>query len=131
MAKYIPIDMQILPRESIKSELLFLTLLLIDSWTDSLTVSIDAGILSVRLQGASGLASADRNGKSDPYAIFELNGNKVFKSQVKKKTLAPEWNENFECPVIRRDNAQLMLEVWDWDRLGAFSFLTQFSPEES
>jgi len=31
MAKYIPIDMQILPRESIKSELLFLTLLLIDS----------------------------------------------------------------------------------------------------
>jgi len=47
----------------------------------------------------------------------------VFKSQVKKKTLAPEWNENFECPVIRRDNAELMLEVWDWDRLGAFELL--------
>ncbi|GAA5871970.1 hypothetical protein JCM16303_000930 [Sporobolomyces ruberrimus] len=96
MAKYIPIDMQILPRESIKN----------------------AGILSVRLFGAQGLPSADRNGKSDPYAVFELNDHKVFKSQVKKKTLAPEWNETFDCPVPRRDNAELMLEIWDWDRLG-------------
>ncbi|GAA6009648.1 hypothetical protein JCM11491_001046 [Sporobolomyces phaffii] len=96
MAKYIPIDMQILPRESIKN----------------------AGILQVRLFGAQGLPSADRNGKSDPYAVFELNGHKVFKSQIKKKTLAPEWNETFDCPVPRRDIAEVMLEVWDWDRLG-------------
>ncbi|GAA5958373.1 hypothetical protein JCM3765_004810 [Sporobolomyces pararoseus] len=96
MAKYIPIEMEILPRESIKN----------------------AGILQVKLFGAQGLPSADRNGKSDPYAVFELNGTKVFKSQIKKKTLSPEWNESFDCPVPRRDNAELMLEIWDWDRLG-------------
>ncbi|GAA6062071.1 hypothetical protein JCM10212_003569 [Sporobolomyces blumeae] len=96
MAKYIPVDMQILSRESIKN----------------------AGILSVRLGGAQGLPSADRNGKSDPYAVFDLNGARVHKSQVKKKTLAPEWNETFDCAVPRRDIANLVVEVWDWDRLG-------------
>lgn len=131
MAKYIPIDMQILPRESIKSQFflslsLFLILIggkpnfhsfLFFSFFSSF-LRPDAGILSVRLGGAQGLPSADRNGKSDPFAVFELNGHKVFKSQVKKKTLAPEWNETFDCPVPRRDNAELVLEVWDWDRLG-------------
>jgi Ca2+-dependent lipid-binding protein len=40
-------------------------------------------------------------GKSDPYAVFTLNGQKVFKSQTKKKTLNPEWNENFIVSVVR------------------------------
>jgi Ca2+-dependent lipid-binding protein len=39
-------------------------------------------------------------GKSDPFAIFSLNGHKIFKSQIKKKTLDPEWNENFTVPVV-------------------------------
>ena len=41
------------------------------------------------------------SGKSDPFAIFSLNGVKVHKSQVKKKTLSPEWNENFSVTVVR------------------------------
>lgn len=40
-------------------------------------------------------------GKSDPYAVFSLSGQKVFKSQTKKKTLNPEWNENFVTSVVR------------------------------
>lgn len=39
-------------------------------------------------------------GKSDPFAVFTLNGQKVFKSQTKKKTLSPEWNENFTVQVV-------------------------------
>lgn len=39
-------------------------------------------------------------GKSDPYAVFSLNGDKVYKSQVKKKTLSPEWNETFDVEVV-------------------------------
>lgn len=40
-------------------------------------------------------------GKSDPYAVFTLNGDKVFKTEVIKKTLAPVWNQNFNALVVR------------------------------
>jgi hypothetical protein len=40
-------------------------------------------------------------GKSDPFVVFTLNGAKVHKSQVKKKTLSPEWNETFTVSVVR------------------------------
>lgn len=43
-------------------------------------------------------------GKSDPYAVFSLNGSKVFKSETKKKTLVPEWNETFEVTVVRENH---------------------------
>jgi hypothetical protein len=39
-------------------------------------------------------------GKSDPYVVFTLDGQKVFKSQTKKKTLRPEWNETFAVTVV-------------------------------
>ena len=40
-------------------------------------------------------------GKSDPFVVFTLNDQKVFKSQTKKKTLNPEWNETFTVQVVR------------------------------
>jgi len=39
-------------------------------------------------------------GKSDPFAVFSLNGQSVFKSRTKKKTLNPDWNENFVMPIV-------------------------------
>lgn len=39
----------------------------------------------LELVDGEGLKGADRSGKSDPYAVFELNGAKVFKSDTKKK----------------------------------------------
>ena len=39
-------------------------------------------------------------GKSDPFAVFTLNGQRVFKSQTKKKTLTPEWFEDFVVSVV-------------------------------
>ena len=39
-------------------------------------------------------------GKSDPFAVFTLNEQKVFKSHTKKKTLTPEWNEQFAVQVV-------------------------------
>jgi Ca2+-dependent lipid-binding protein len=46
------------------------------------------------------ILAADRGGKSDPYAVFHLNGERVFKSSTKKKTLNPEWNEDFTVEVV-------------------------------
>ncbi|GAA6019595.1 hypothetical protein JCM10207_006938 [Rhodosporidiobolus poonsookiae] len=96
MSKYIPVEMQILPRESINN----------------------SGVLRVELLDGKGLPSADRNGKSDPYCVFELNEERVFKSEVVKKTLAPVWNEKFEVPVPSREAGKFVVEVFDWDRVG-------------
>ena len=58
------------------------------------------GVLRVTLVDGQGIRGVDRGGKSDPYAVFSLNGQKVFKSQTKKKTLNPERNENFMVQIV-------------------------------
>jgi hypothetical protein len=57
-------------------------------------------VLRVDLLDAKDLPAADRGGKSDPFALFTLNGNKAFKSDTKKKTLNPEWNEDFTTMIV-------------------------------
>ena len=46
------------------------------------------------------LRAVDRGGKSDPFATFTLNEERVFKSQIKRKTLDPEWHEVFTLSVV-------------------------------
>jgi len=98
------------------------------------------GQLRVEVLDAADLPAADRNGLSDPYCKFLLNGKNVFKTQVQKKTLHPAWNEFFEVPISSRTAADFRVECWDWDLsdrddfLGAaninLNVLTEFSPEE-
>ncbi|PGH12434.1 hypothetical protein AJ79_04270 [Helicocarpus griseus UAMH5409] len=91
--KYIPVKMKLDPRESINN----------------------MGTLRVDVLDGADLPSADRNGFSDPYCKFKLNGKDVFKTKVQKKTLHPAWNEFFECSVKSRLDADMRLEVYDWD----------------
>jgi Ca2+-dependent lipid-binding protein len=53
-----------------------------------------------------------------PYVSFSLNGEKVFKSQVKKKTLAPVWDERFDALIPSRWGSKLTFEVFDWNQVG-------------
>jgi Ca2+-dependent lipid-binding protein len=64
---------------------------------------IDQGFLLVTLLTGHDLLGVDRGGKSDPYAVFTLNGERVFKSSVKKKTVSPEWHEDFAVSVVSID----------------------------
>ncbi|KAM3463113.1 hypothetical protein MY5147_000881 [Beauveria neobassiana] len=91
--KYIPIKMKLDPSESINN----------------------MGNLRVDILDGADLPSADRNGKSDPYCRFDLNGQDVFKTKVIKKTLNPTWNEYFEVPVPSRTAAKFKCTVWDYD----------------
>jgi Ca2+-dependent lipid-binding protein len=61
---------------------------------------IDQGSLRVTLLTGHDLHGVDRGGKSDPYAVFTLNGERVFKSSIKKKTVHPEWHEDFLVTVV-------------------------------
>lgn len=101
--RYIPVPITLEPRESINN----------------------MGILSVTLENAKDLLAADRNGYSDPYAQFVLNGMKVFKSNVQKKTLNPQWMEKFDVEVPSRVHADFIVQVFDWDRVGASDKLGQ------
>lgn len=73
------------------------------------------GTLRVDILDGKDLPSADRNGYSDPFCKFELNGETVFKTQVQKKTLHPAWNEYFEVEIPSRTAAAFNCKVYDWD----------------
>lgn len=77
---------------------------------------LEKGILRVTLCNAVGLLAADENGKSDPYVKMHLAG-QIFKSKVKKKTLAPHWDETFDFKIERglMASQQLKLAVYDFD----------------
>ncbi|KAF9243825.1 C2 domain-containing protein [Melanogaster broomeanus] len=94
-ARYIPVPVKLEPRESINNQ----------------------GTLRIDLLEGRDLLAADRGGKSDPYASFTLNGQKVFKSQTKKKTLHPDWSETFNVNVPSRVAADFSVEVFDWNQL--------------
>ncbi|ORY31245.1 C2 domain-containing protein [Naematelia encephala] len=100
-AKYVPVDIKLEPRESI----------------------MNMGLLRVEVVSAKGLMAADRSGKSDPYIFFELNGQRVFKSETKKKTLSPVWNEAFEVAIPSRTASKFTFEINDWDRVGSATHL--------
>jgi len=101
--RYIPVPITLEPRESINN----------------------MGLLTVLVDHAKDLMAADRNGYSDPYAQFVLNGAKVFKSGVQKKTLNPTWMERFDVEIPSRANAEFYVHVYDWDRVGASDKLGQ------
>lgn len=83
------------------------------------------GNLRVDVLNAQGLPAADRNGFSDPYCKFELDGKEVHKTKILKKTLNPTWNEFFECPVRSRTAADFKVKVMDWDFGDKADFLGQ------
>ena len=95
--RYVPVPVVLEPRETVNSmslARLFLTLLC------PLIPSIDQGALRVTLLTGHDIPAVDRGGKSDPYVVFHLNGERVFKSSTKKKTLNPEWHEDFTIEVV-------------------------------
>jgi Ca2+-dependent lipid-binding protein len=91
--KYLPVQMKLDPSESFNNQ----------------------GTLRVDVLDAADLPAADRNGYSDPYCKFHLNGKEVYKTKTQKKTLHPAWNEFFEVPVRSRTAANFEVNVYDWD----------------
>lgn len=99
--RYLPVKMKLDPKESINN----------------------MGHVRVDVLEASELPAADRNGFSDPYCKFTLNGKEVFKSSEQKRTLNPVWRQYFEVPVPSRIGADFKVHVYDSDTLGNDDFL--------
>ncbi|XP_075034602.1 rabphilin-3A isoform X2 [Mixophyes fleayi] len=87
----------------------------------SLMYSTQQGGLIVGIVRCVHLAAMDANGYSDPFVKLWLKpegGKKAKqKTQIKKKTLNPEFNEEFYFDIKHSDLAkkQLDVSVWDYD----------------
>lgn len=73
------------------------------------------GLLNGQIVKAENVPAADRSGYSDPYTNVVLNGQKIYKTKIVKKTLNPVWNESFSAEILSRINDKLTLECYDWD----------------
>ncbi|XP_031681767.1 rabphilin-3A-like [Oncorhynchus kisutch] len=87
----------------------------------SLTYSTQQGCLIVGVVRCAHLAAMDSNGYSDPFVKICLKpdmGKKAKnKTQIKKKTLNPEFNEEFSYEIKHGELAKKILDisVWDYD----------------
>ncbi|KAK5091304.1 Tricalbin-2 [Lithohypha guttulata] len=91
--RFLPVQMNLDPSESINN----------------------MGTLRVDVLDAAELPAADRNGYSDPYCKFKLNGKEIHKTKTQKKTLHPAWNETFETLISSRTAADFRVDIYDWD----------------
>ena len=60
----------------------------------------DVGHLSVKVYRATGLASTDLGGKSDPFCVLQLDNSRL-QTQTEYKTLNPNWNKIFTLSVFK------------------------------
>ncbi|CAF5228753.1 unnamed protein product, partial [Rotaria magnacalcarata] len=64
----------------------------------SIVPIFDVGKVEIKIYQARDLSSKDINGKSDPFCIVELDGNRL-RTHTIYKTLSPAWNKSFIIPV--------------------------------
>ncbi|AET37391.1 Tcb3p Ecym_1139 [Eremothecium cymbalariae DBVPG len=83
----------------------------------------DTGILELDIVSAENLPAHDRNGMSDPFTVIKVDGTKLFKTEIIKKSLSPVWNANTKVPIASRTRSTLIAEVYDWDRSGSNDLL--------
>ncbi|KAL4931066.1 putative phosphatidylserine decarboxylase Psd2 [Aspergillus undulatus] len=72
-------------------------------------------ILKVSVLQGRNLAAKDRGGTSDPYLVVTLGESRQSTPTI-FKTLNPEWNVNFEMPVVGVPLLECI--CWDHDRFG-------------
>ncbi|XP_053375706.1 rabphilin-3A-like isoform X2 [Mercenaria mercenaria] len=86
----------------------------------SLRYSTSKQALIVGIVRCAGLAAMDSNGYSDPYVKLYLKPDShkksKFKTAVKKKTLNPEFHEEFIYQIKHNECAKKTLEITVWDK---------------
>ncbi|XP_065354006.1 uncharacterized protein LOC135948588 isoform X3 [Cloeon dipterum] len=85
-----------------------------------------SGLMEVYLIRAKDLEAKDLNGFSDPYCELKINGECKYKSNIKKKTLNPVWEES-AIMGLPRQGETLDLVIWDHDVLGMKDFIGSVS----
>lgn len=70
--------------------------------------------LRIHLISGQNLAAMDKNGTSDPYVKFKMNGRLLYKSKTVHRNLNPQFDETFVLPI--EDPFQpVNIKVFDYD----------------
>eukprot|EP00958_Prasinococcus_capsulatus_P024999 scaffold4066_cov417-Prasinococcus_capsulatus_cf.AAC.3 len=85
--------------------------------------------LRVYIQRARDLMAADMDGTSDPYLVATLAGQQTWKTKLKRRTLNPEYNQEFYflVPNSYNGNEKITFLVKDWDKYSRDDFLGELS----
>eukprot|EP00824_Muranothrix_gubernata_P009272 TRINITY_DN21846_c0_g1_i1.p1 TRINITY_DN21846_c0_g1~~TRINITY_DN21846_c0_g1_i1.p1 ORF type:complete len:1314 (+),score=387.07 TRINITY_DN21846_c0_g1_i1:460-3942(+) len=79
--------------------------------------------LNVTVFAARNLVAKDwLSGASDPYCILTCE-DQEFKTEIKEKTLNPEWNAYFSFVISDPSTAELRVVLYDYDKIGSHDFL--------
>ncbi|XP_050443111.1 multiple C2 and transmembrane domain-containing protein isoform X2 [Adelges cooleyi] len=70
--------------------------------------------LKIHLKRGKDLIARDKNGLSDPYVKFKMNGRLIFKSKTVYKCLNPTWDETFTY-LLENPFEPLFIKVFDYD----------------
>eukprot|EP01080_Neovahlkampfia_damariscottae_P000700 gene700-8952_t len=74
------------------------------------------------MKSAQELPKMDIGGLSDPYAIINF-ANQSFKTEIKKKTLTPIWNEEFQFNARGYLDDSIQIELFDWNKLHSDEYM--------
>lgn len=107
-----PIDLKINEKNTIRVQLEYIPSAVKLAPFDTI---LDVGKFKLDILSAEGLKSVDSNGKSDPFLSVKLDGVEIYKTDKKRKTLDPVWNESVDIPLMSRSRQIVLLEVYDWD----------------
>ena len=67
---------------------------------------------------------ADDTGLSDPFCILELKNRKEKKKTlIRKQTLTPVWNQNFQFKILSYNTDMFILSLYDYDKYSKNDFL--------
>eukprot|EP01123_Difflugia_compressa_P005192 TRINITY_DN167_c0_g1_i6.p1 TRINITY_DN167_c0_g1~~TRINITY_DN167_c0_g1_i6.p1 ORF type:complete len:466 (+),score=93.63 TRINITY_DN167_c0_g1_i6:97-1494(+) len=81
--------------------------------------------LVVKILQGRDLAAKDANGKSDPYLNI-VYGTHNYKTKTIRKTLNPVWTDQTFVIPLDPAQQQILIECWDWDRVGGHDFMGEF-----
>lgn len=107
-----PVDIRIDEHSTVKVQLEYVPTAV---KLDPFDTVLDVGRMELDILRAENLRAVDLNGKSDPIAVFKLDGVEVYKTDKKRKNLNPVWNEFAKFPVSSRSRQIFLVEIYDWD----------------
>ncbi len=88
-----------------------------------LITSDNSSTLMLQITDGKNLPKADPFSLSDPYCVIFWDGKQIGKTKTIKNTLDPVWRHcYFEMDIESAedfDNHELIIEVYDWDRIGS------------
>ena len=88
-------------------------------FTDIILAPISNPYMTLYIKVISGrqIPSADSTGLSDPYCVLELlNRKDKKKTSIKKQTLTPVWNQEFQFKIFSLNTDVIILSLYDYDK---------------